>query len=208
MNSARAFDTAVCTELAAVDADESRGNRRRGRGQIRVQSRQVGNRSRQRRVAVRQIRSAVPRARKILNTRRIQITENRANRRVDRVVPSTSRPSLPPVASALAPSRLPSSSTGRPARPTYWSIAPSRTDPMSPEKSASDVRASRRVSVSFSDADRSPAAARGRPASYEPRRQSPSRSQSSPPCPTGCPTHPAPSSSFSEDTRSARAVSA
>ena len=64
---------------------ESRGNRRRGRGQVRVQSRQVGNRSRQRRVVVRQIRQGRTRARKIPDTRRVQITENRANRRVDRV---------------------------------------------------------------------------------------------------------------------------
>ena len=64
---------------------ESRRNRRRGRGQVRVQSRQIGNRSRQRRVVVRQIRQGRTRAWQIPDTRRVQITEDRADRRVDRV---------------------------------------------------------------------------------------------------------------------------
>ena len=160
----RAFDTAVCTELAAVDAEDraveidvedvDRSVFSVVRSVIAVDSDVL--------LFVRSVK-AVPTPGRFPTP-----AVSRSLRTVPTVVlielPSTSRPSSLPVAPCTAPSRLPAS-VDRPASASDVLVdRPSRTDPMSAEKSASEVRASvTSASAVSSDVDRSSAAVSSSP---------------------------------------------
>ena len=207
----RAFDTAVCTELAAVDADvraveidvedADKSVFRVVRSVIAVDSDVL--------LFVRSVR-AVPAPGRFPTP-----AVSRSLRIVPTVVlielPSTSRPSSLPVAPCTAPSRLPASVDKSASASDVLVDSPSRTDPMSPEKSASDVRASvTSASAVSSDADRSPAAVSRSPSVVRAEATEPFAESIVSPMPdrvsdTFCAFVEA---SPSEATRSARAVSA